>query len=148
MSDPDSDSTFYDQHFQALRKANELNKNVVFDALVALGITSVTVEFDGYSDSGQIEEITAQASGGDTELPSTSLTTFTPEETTCDVDAVETTLRDAIEALCYDYLNQEHSGWENSDGAYGEFRFDVGARSIHLEFNARFMDATNYTHDF
>jgi len=148
MSDPDSDSTFYDQHLQALRKANELNKNAVFDALVALGITGVTVEFDGYSDSGQIEEIIARAIGGDTELPSTSLTTFSPAEATCDVDAVETTLRDAIEALCYDFLNHEHTGWENSDGAYGEFRFDVGARSIHLDFNASFMDATNYSHDF
>jgi len=148
MSDPDSDSTFYDQHLQALRRANELNKNVVFDALVALGMTSVTVEFDGYSDSGQIEEIIARGGGGDTELPSTSLTTFSPAEASCDVDAVETTLRDAIEALCYDFLNHEHSGWENSDGAYGEFRFDVGARSIHLDFNARFMDATNYSHDF
>ena len=148
MSDPDSDPTFYDQHLQALRRANELNKNVVFDALVALGMTSVTVEFDGYSDSGQIEEIIARGGGGDTELPSTSLTTFSPAEASCDVDAVETTLRDAIEALCYDFLNHEHSGWENGDGAYGEFRFDAGARSIHLDFNARFMDATNYSHDF
>jgi len=131
-----------------LRKANELNKNVVFDALVALGITSVTVEFDGYSDSGQIEEIIARASGGATELPSTSLTTFSPAEATCKVEAVETTLRGAIEALCYDFLNHEHSGWENGDGAYGEFRFDAGARSVHLDFNTRFMDATNYSHDF
>jgi hypothetical protein len=31
-----------------------LNKAVVFDALVAAGITSLTIEFDGEGDSGQL----------------------------------------------------------------------------------------------
>jgi hypothetical protein len=49
-------------------------------------------------------------------------------------------LRDAIETLCYDYLEQEHGGWENNDGAYGEFQFDVAERTIELEFSSRYTD--------
>jgi hypothetical protein len=58
------------------------------------------------------------------------------------------TLREAIEELCYGYLTQEHGGWENNDGAFGEFTFDVRAASIKLEFNARFTDYSTSTHKF
>jgi hypothetical protein len=37
------------------------NKAALFDALARTGITIVTVSFDGYGDSGQIEEIQAKA---------------------------------------------------------------------------------------
>ncbi len=37
-------------------------------------------------------------------------------------------VRDAIERLAYDFLEETHDGWENSDGAYGDFIFDVAER--------------------
>ena len=37
-------------------------------------------------------------------------------------------------------LEQEQGGWENNDGAFGEFTFDVAERTIELEFNGRFTD--------
>ena len=37
-----------------LRKASAINKTVVFDALAAANITTVTAEFDGEGDSGGI----------------------------------------------------------------------------------------------
>ena len=43
--------------------------------------------------------------------------------------------------------NQHHGGWENNDGAYGEFCFDASARSIHLEFNERFTSSELFTHE-
>ena len=45
------------------------NKAVVFDALAAAGITIVTVRFDGYGDSGQIEDIEAKAGDEVVALP-------------------------------------------------------------------------------
>ena len=45
-------------------------------------------------------------------------------------------------------LSDTHGGWENNDGAYGEFCFDASARTIHLEFNERFTSSELYTHDF
>ena len=52
------------------------------------------------------------------------------------------------ERCAYDFLSDTHGGWENNDGAYGEFCFDASARTVHLEFNERFTSSELYTHDF
>jgi hypothetical protein len=54
----------------------------------------------------------------------------------------------AIEALAYDLLGQAYCGWENNEGAYGEFTFDVAARSITLDYNQRFTDSEHSQHVF
>jgi hypothetical protein len=138
----------YELYFRAVANANELNKPVVFDALAAACLTRVRVEFDGGGDSGQIDDITAYTGEVPVELPSTSPTLHQAAQNAGDPATAEATLRDAIETLCYDYLSQTHGGWGNEDGAYGTFEFDVPNRTIHLDFNERFTDSTNFTHDF
>lgn len=140
--------TEYESYLKAVAKANKLNKPILFDALAAAGFTRVTVEFDGEGDSGQIDGMTAYAGEAPTKVPQTPLTLHQAAQNKGDPRTTETTLRDAIETLCYDYLSQTHGGWENNDGAYGTFEFDVGERSIRLDFNERFTDATKYSHDF
>ena len=129
----------------ALRPAN---RDRLFDGLTAAGITYVTVTFDGYGDSGQIESIAAWA--GETavdfpatEIPYAALTWDNPE-----VETRSLSLEDVVEQLAYDFLSDTHGGWENNDGAYGEFCFDAAARTIHLEVNERFTSSELFTHDF
>ena len=138
----------YELYLKAVANANELNKTVVFDALAAAGLTSITVEFDGEGDSGQINGIAAHAGEAPAVLPSTALTLHQASHNGGDLRTTETNLRDAIETLCYDYLTQCHDGWENNDGAYGTFEFDVPNRTVHLDIDERFTDTTNSTHDF
>ncbi len=138
----------YSRYLQAVAKANALNKPLVFDALAAAGLTLVEVEFDDEGDSGQIEEISAYAGDAVAELPSSSLTLHEAVQNKDDPTTTTVSLSAAIETLCYDYLSQTHGGWENNEGAYGTFEFDVQERSIRLDFNARFVDSTNYSHDF
>ena len=138
----------YELYLKAVAQANELNKAVVFDALAAVGLTRVTVEFDGEGDSGQINGIAAHAGEAPAEFPSTSLTLHQATQTGSDLRTAEATLHDAIETLCYDYLTQCHDGWENNDGAYGTFEFDVQNRTVHLDIDERFTDTTNSTHAF
>jgi hypothetical protein len=138
----------YELYLKAVAKANELNKAVVFGALAAAGLTHVTVEFDGEGDSGQINEITTYAGEVPAELPSTALTLHQASHNGSDLRTAEATLRDVIETLCYDYLTQSHDGWENNDGAYGTFEFDVPNRTVHLDVDERFTDTTNSTHVF
>ena len=55
------------------RRSAELrprNKTTVFDVLAAAGVTVVVVTFDGYGDSGQIENIEAKAGDEVAALPS------------------------------------------------------------------------------
>lgn len=146
MSDMNDLSAQYARH-QALRtQANAVNKETVFDALAAAGIATVTVNFNGEGDNGQIDGIATQ--GEVTCLPD-SLVEL--EDVPWGAQAPVRTripLREAVEQLCYDLLAQEHDGWENNDGAYGDFTFDVAHRRIALDFNARFSDSVNSTHSF
>jgi hypothetical protein len=115
---------------------------------MAAGITHVTVTFDGAGDSGQIESIGAWSGETAVEFPATeidyaALTWDDPE-----VEMRQLSLEDVVEQLAYDFLSDTYGGWENNDGAWGEFCFDAAARCIHLEFNERFTSSELYTHDF
>ena len=57
-------------------------------------------------------------------------------------------LRDALEELAFHYLETTHDGWENGDGANGEFTFDTTTRSITLAYNERFTDSIYSEHEF
>jgi hypothetical protein len=140
--------TTYARHKELRAKANELNKAVLFDALAPTGITSIHVEFDGEGDSGQINGVSACAGDQQAQLPATQLTLHQLLWGQTQLTPSEFTLEAAIEALCYDYLEQEHGGWENNDGGHGEFIIDVAKREIDLEFYARYTDCHKYSHSF
>lgn len=53
-------------------------------------------------------------------------------------------MKEAIERLAYDFLEETHDGWENNEGAYGDFLFDVAARTITLNYNER-LETSEYT---
>jgi hypothetical protein len=147
MTDFDSVAAAYERHTKALGKANEHNKTAVFDALTAAGITTVTVEFDGEGDSGQIEAVTACAGEAHVTLAATPVTLQYASWQGDGLTPAETPLREAIETLCYGYLEQYQGGWENNDGAFGAFAFDVAARTIELEFNGRFTDVATHNYN-
>jgi len=148
MTDFDTIAASFERYRKALTEANTANKTVVFDALSAAGITSVTAEFDGEGDSGQIESVIACSGDAHVPLPATPLTLHHASWQNDRVTRVTSPLAEAIEALCYGYLEQEHGGWENNDGAFGSFEFDVAQRTIRLEFNGRFTDVATHNHDF
>jgi hypothetical protein len=77
------------------------------------------------------------------EIPYAAIPWDSPE-----VEMRQLSLEDVVEQLAYDFLSDTHCGWENNDGAYGEFCFDASVRCIHLEFNERFTSSELFTHDF
>jgi hypothetical protein len=147
MTDPDNLTATYENHQQALEKANEINKTAVFDALSVAAISTVTAEFDGEGDSGQIEAITACRDAEHVALPDNEVTLYRASWEGNALVEVNTPLREAIETLCYAYLEQYQGGWENDDGAFGSFAFDVARRTIALEFNGRFTDIATHNYD-
>jgi Family of unknown function (DUF6878) len=125
-----------------------LNKAALFYALAAAGVTVVVVSFDGYGDSGQIENVEVKA--GDTVVPM-------PEGTIAIAEAAwdqpkpnrsTISIADLIERLAYDFLTDTHCGWENNDGAYGDFTFDVAERTITLDYNERYTASDYSQHVF
>ena len=125
-----------------------LNKAAFFDAIAPLGVTQVVVTFDGYGDSGQIENIEIRAGGDAIAEPTVMIEFVEAEWGQAEPNRSSTSIASAAERLTYDVLEWTHSGWENSDGAYGDVTFDVGAREITLDYNERYTSSENYVHTF
>jgi hypothetical protein len=124
------------------------NKTALFDALAAAGITTVIVNFDGCGDSGQIETIEPRAGDVDCALPDVDVEIAAANWRCTAIDRKPGPVREAIETLVYDVLSQTHDGWENNDGACGEFTFDVTERTITLDYNERHMESDYSQHVF
>jgi hypothetical protein len=122
------------------------NRTAVFDALAAAGLATVVVSFDGYGDSGQIERLDVE--GAVDALPAAAVEIATAIWGELEPQRQSMSLADAIENLIYDFLGSAHDGWEDSDGAYGEFTFDVADRTIRLDYNERYTASVNYFHEF
>lgn len=150
--DPALDPTSWlakDQAFATLCESiRPENKTAVFDALAQAGITSVEVTFDGYGDSGQIEDVSAKIGDKDAPLPAVSVEVARADWGSPDIMRVTHPMPQAIEQLAYDFLRETHEGWENNAGAYGDFYFDVTARTITLNYNERFEDSEYTQHVF
>ena len=115
------------------------NKAALFDALEAAGIAVVVVTFDGSGDAGQIEELTPfDADNNPVELPGGTVSATQVSFDTQEVTTAQETPRAVIEDLAYGALEQRHPGWEDGDGAFGEFTFAVADRTVVLGFNARY----------
>ena len=126
-----------------------LNKAALFDALAAADIATATVTFDGSGDDGQIEEVAAHARDSQPrDFPDGHIEYKEVEFGAVQPKTSMVPVRDALENLAYALLEQTHDGWENDDGAYGEFTFDVAARSITLELNQRCISTDYHWHEF
>jgi len=126
-----------------------VNKAALFGILATAGITNVTVHFDGYADDGQIESIEAQT--GDeatTDLPTNQIEILDAQWGCTEIKRQTLPVVDAIEHLTYAFLRETHGAWEDGDGAYGDFTFDVAAKTITLDYNERYESSKNYTHEF
>lgn len=145
MADYHTKNLAYQAIAQDLRVAN---KAVLFDTLHTAGITQVVVSFDGYGDSGQVESVEATAQDVITPLPDGQIKLRFASWHNPEPREEALTVHNAIEAMAYECLSETHGGWENNDGAYGEFVFKVADRTISLDYNERFTDSENYTHEF
>ncbi len=130
----------------ALRPAN---KAVLFAALEAAEVSLVTIAFDGCGDSGQFDAACAfDANDRPVALPIDDITIQQVDFETGSAVPQVTTPGDYIEQLACDFLEATHSGWEDGDGAQGEFRFSLADRTITLDHNERYTDDHHHEHEF
>ncbi|MBV2148172.1 hypothetical protein KRZ98_07725 [Sphingobium sp. AS12] len=138
----------------ARREAQEaqllpVNKTNIFAILATAGMAMVLIRFDGSGDSGQIEEMEARDAQGIslpiTDTPVNMLVLPWGEH----IPKSETVpLGQALENITYHLLGSAHPGWENGDGAFGEFTFDVAAGTIRLDHYDRYTATEESTHHF
>ena len=124
------------------------NKTALFDALASARIDTVEVTFNGYADEGQIDGAVADGEGGDTDFQSIHVEIARVEWGNQIVTRQTLSVKDAIEKLGYDLLQQTYSGWQDNHGAYGDFLLDVSERTITLNFNERIETSELTQHVF
>ena len=125
------------------------NKQVLFEALAAAGINIVTIAFDGSGDSGQFERPASYDSENrEVAIPIDYITVKSVDFDTGTVFEHTTTVGEYIVALACDFLEGAHEGWENDDGAHGEFHFSLSDRTITLDYNERYIESNHYEHEF
>ena len=125
-----------------------LNKAALLNALALADVTRVVVSFDGYGDSGQIENVEAQAGDDVVTMPGAAIEIAEAVWDQTEPKRASVSISDAVESLAYDVLEKTHCGWENGDGAYGDVIFDVAEGVITLDYNERYTASENYTHTF
>ncbi|EFI52998.1 DUF6878 family protein [Afipia sp. 1NLS2] len=125
-----------------------LNKAALFDALAAAGVTLVVISFDGYGDSGQIENVEVKAGETVVTMPEGAIETAEAVWDRPEPNRTTISIADLIERLVYDLLTDTHCGWENNDGAYGDFTFDLVERTITLAYNERYTASDYSQHVF
>ncbi|VVB49955.1 hypothetical protein RHAL1_04099 [Beijerinckiaceae bacterium RH AL1] len=125
-----------------------LNKATLLNALTLAGVTRVVVSFDGYGDSGQIENVEAQTGHDPVTMPSAAIEIAEAVWDQAEPKRSSVSIAEAVESLAYDVLGRTHCGWENNDGAYGDVIFDTEEETITLDYNERYTASENYTHTF
>ena len=95
------------------------------------GAACVHIQYDGCGDSGQIESIAYLDDEGKP-LDLANKVSFTEAE---------------LMELFYDLTQARHPGWENNDGACGEFEWDLAAETLEHTHNDRFTDYHTTEHE-
>ncbi|MDE1905146.1 MAG: hypothetical protein KGH75_01665 [Rhodospirillales bacterium] len=113
-----------------------------------LSVSYVILDFDGYGDEGQFKGTSAfnatdePGTADGFELPDIRVTLKAADFETGAIAEITRTLTEAIEEMVSDFLEETHEGWEDGEGAFGNFRLSVPDRAITLEFYERFIETT------
>ena len=99
--------------------------------LQAAGIDRVEILYDGCGDSGCIESITYTDGQG----------------SAVDVAGKLAMTEEQLMDLFYDLTQARHPGWENNDGAYGEFHWNLKDDALKHTHNDRFTDYDTTEHE-
>lgn len=120
------------------------------------GIATILITYDGYGDEGNIYEIEAlsgptdDGAAGDESRRRVALPTVDCDRVSVDhlgnVTVDIKTLEDALEAFTELALEQLHEGYENNEGGFGTFTFDVATGQVTLHHEDRYIATEAFEH--
>jgi len=122
MTNPQMDYAALAAQWRAERETTlKASRVELLAQLCALGISEVTAEYEGYGDSGNVEDVTVQPS--EVQLP----------------EPLATKVGDFAWSLAYHH----HPGFENNEGGYGTLTWDIAADSITLDHADRYVECSH-----
>ena len=121
-------TNFYAQMLGSQRRAAEQRvetRAALLTELRALGVTSIEVQYEGYGDSGNVEDVVV--------APDT--VTLTDE------------LRRGVEDFGWDFAYALSPGFENNEGGYGELTWSLEADKIVVSHSNRYIAFETTEHE-
>lgn len=103
--------------------------------LLSLGAAKLVASYNGEGDSGSLEEVALVNEKGES---------FPIEDTNI---PDPTCFNEKLEQIFYDLLEVRYAGWENNDGAYGHFEWDLVNDTVTHIHNERIMNVETHTHE-
>jgi len=129
---PNETSSFSLEQYHKERLANvRKNLPVAAEQLKAAGVARVDIYYDGCGDSGQIENVRY----------------FDAQRNWIKSPPPLAITEDALRELFYDLLETRHAGWENNDGAFGEFEWDLIADTLNHSHSERYTECETTEHE-
>ena len=119
---------FYAQMLKSQRRAAEQRvetRAALLTELRALGATCIKVQYEGYGDSGNVEEIVV--------TPGTI--------------ALTDELRRRVEDFGWDFAYALSPGFENNEGGYGELTWALEADKIDVSHSNRYIETNTTEHE-
>ena len=138
------------RYAEARRELGKVNKAAIFDALTALSITEVLVEFDGEGDSGQIEMLTFVRNGEPVPVPEATVTLQQASFVSTESANSEFTLREGIgdALLRLSSKTSMAAGKTTTARSANSTSTSQNARWELSEFHGRFTDVSTSHHSF
>ena len=119
---------FYAQKLESQRRAAEQRaetRAALLSELRALGVTSIEVQYEGYGDSGNVEDVVV-----------------TPDAITLTEE-----LRRRVEDFGWDFAYALSPGFENNEGGYGELIWSLEADKIAVSHSNRYIASETTEHE-
>lgn len=119
---------FYAQMLEAQKRAGEERvetRAALLSELRVLGVTSIEVQYEGYGDSGNVEDVVV-----------------TPDTITLTEE-----LRRHVEDFGWDFAYALNPGFENNEGGYGELTWALEADKIDVSHSNRYIASETIEHE-
>lgn len=136
-----------DRYNRLKRESQTEDRATVMATLKAYGITKVVIRYDGYGDSGGVEECRVEGGQGQESLAmpvQTAIVDWSSAEKTIQM----VPLRNVLETLAMQYVAVEHSGWENNEGGSGDVTFDPVADTITVSHTENYIASEDFIHTY
>lgn len=140
--------------YQALAaQAQEMNRDILIQALKDQGIVIATVDYAGAGDSGDTCDLAVQPPELQDGLSAIKVKQHVIDvqylgygQRACAMRETEVTLDEALRDFAMRWVDSLYGGWENNDGACGTVTINVTDNLIVLEHTAYYTESASYEH--
>lgn len=116
-----------EQRREQRRAENTVERAALLDLVRAAGITEITASYDGWGDSGNVDDVEMQ--------PAEKAAVATAE------------MKTRLQGFIWDIVYSLHPGFENNEGGQGEFTWRIAEDEIDISHGDNYTEISYTEHE-